>query len=131
MVADTHAELMEMVDIIGVDRRWLQNPGTVGEHFDIAQGKKKLAIAAGAVQISMSDLAAMCLDRRHRQEEYSVPMQTFQLSHRQPYWTIRPYFDLGSSPWDHPSNACNVPGYGRRSSPPPESMRRLNLLSPQ
>lgn len=48
--ADTHSELLEMVDKIGVKRRWLQAPPKASwVHFDIAKSKKALAIAAGAI----------------------------------------------------------------------------------
>jgi len=55
--ADTEAELLAMVDRIGVQRKWIQgHPTSIGKaknaswvHFDIAMSKKALAIAAGAV----------------------------------------------------------------------------------
>jgi hypothetical protein len=48
--ADTLPELLAMVDAIGVQRRWLQKPPKASwVHFDISFGKKKLAIARGAV----------------------------------------------------------------------------------
>jgi hypothetical protein len=68
--ADTLDELLDMVDTIGVQRKWLQRPDAcvTGEdlrykpdtryligmnaswvHFDIAKSKKVLAIAAGAI----------------------------------------------------------------------------------
>lgn len=55
--ADSEAELLAMVDRIGVDRKWIQgHPTSIGKakdaswvHFDIAMSKKALAIAAGAV----------------------------------------------------------------------------------
>lgn len=56
MIADTHQELLEMVDKIGVDRRWIQRGGTPGEHFDISLGKRKLAVANSAVEISSREL---------------------------------------------------------------------------
>ncbi|RWP88326.1 MAG: DUF4031 domain-containing protein [Mesorhizobium sp.] len=57
MWADTRAELFAMADRIGVQRKWFQRPaglGVVGmdatwEHFDIAQSKRALAVAAGAI----------------------------------------------------------------------------------
>ncbi len=64
MVADTHRELVEMADRIGVSRRWIQEAGHSGEHFDISLGKKKLAIESGAVEIPMRELATMTFDRR-------------------------------------------------------------------
>ena len=48
--ADTLDELLAMVDTIGVQRKWLQQPPKASwVHFDIALSKKKLALAHGAV----------------------------------------------------------------------------------
>lgn len=63
MMADTTHELLAMVDRIGVDRRWIQHPGTPREHFDIAASKRTLAIAAGAQVVTSRDLVRM---RRHK-----------------------------------------------------------------
>ncbi len=49
--ADTEAELMAMVDKIGVARKWVQRPPKASWlHFDIAKSKRALAVAAGAIQ---------------------------------------------------------------------------------
>lgn len=56
MVADTTAELLAMADLIGVDRKWIQDAGSYREHFDIALSKRALAVAAGAREVSMIDL---------------------------------------------------------------------------
>lgn len=58
MWADTREELFAMADRIGVARRWFQRPAGTGlpgmdaswEHFDIAQSKRALAVAAGALE---------------------------------------------------------------------------------
>lgn len=58
MWADTRDELFAMADRIGVARRWFQRPAGTGlpgmhaswEHFDIAQSKRALAVAAGAIE---------------------------------------------------------------------------------
>jgi hypothetical protein len=56
--ADTDAELLAMVDKLGVQRKWIQGHKTLSfgkhrdaswVHFDIALSKKALAIAAGAI----------------------------------------------------------------------------------
>lgn len=52
MVADTHHELVEMAQKIGVDQKWIQHPGTLREHFDIALSKRALAVKAGAREIT-------------------------------------------------------------------------------
>jgi hypothetical protein len=57
MIADTREELMQMVDKIGVKRKWIQYKETVHEHFDICLQKKKLAIKEGAIEISVRELA--------------------------------------------------------------------------
>ncbi|MFC4668180.1 DUF4031 domain-containing protein [Seohaeicola nanhaiensis] len=66
MVADTTAELLEMADRIGVASRWIQKAGTAHEHFDIAMSKRRLAVAAGAVEIDRRQLAQLL---RAKQEE--------------------------------------------------------------
>jgi hypothetical protein len=56
MYADTHAELVAMADAIGVARKWIQYQGhPVKEHFDIALGKRSLAIEKGAVATTLHD----------------------------------------------------------------------------
>ncbi|WP_158966197.1 DUF4031 domain-containing protein [Chachezhania sediminis] len=57
MVADTTAELLAMVDEIGVARRWIQALGTRREHFDICMSKRALAVKHGAVEIDRRKLA--------------------------------------------------------------------------
>lgn len=57
MVADSSDELHAMAARIGVSARWLQHGGTPREHFDICMSKRKLAIAAGAIEISVRQTA--------------------------------------------------------------------------
>lgn len=64
MMADTSEELLAMADQIGVARKWIQNPGTVREHFDIALSKKALAIKAGAIEVKKRDLGMLIRKRR-------------------------------------------------------------------
>jgi hypothetical protein len=56
MIADSNQELLDMVDRIGVQRKWIQFPGTAREHFDICLSKRNLAVAGGAIEISTKDL---------------------------------------------------------------------------
>lgn len=69
MVADTRDELLEMADKIGVARRWIQHPkaGRDRCHFDVAMSARAKAVAAGAIEMTMRDLAMMC--RRWREED--------------------------------------------------------------
>lgn len=59
MWADTDAELLAMVDAIGVQRKWIQGHPTLSfgkhrnaswVHFDIAKGKRAMAVERGAVE---------------------------------------------------------------------------------
>lgn len=51
MIADAPAELHAMADRIGVARKWFQDASKASfPHYDIAQAKKALAIAAGAIE---------------------------------------------------------------------------------
>lgn len=63
LMADTPEELLEMVDKIGVARRWIQKPGTRYEHFDICESKRALAIRKGAKAVTARDLVMI---RRQR-----------------------------------------------------------------
>lgn len=55
MGADTTEELLQMADTIGVARKWIQDPGTWREHFDIALSKRALAVKAGAIEITVRE----------------------------------------------------------------------------
>lgn len=64
MIADSTEELLAMADRIGVQRKWIQHSGTTREHFDIAMSKRRLAVEAGAVEVSRLQLGRIILDRR-------------------------------------------------------------------
>ena len=64
MFADSREELDAMADRIGVDRKWIQKPGDVREHYDIAKSKRALAIQYGAKVISMREVAELLRRRR-------------------------------------------------------------------
>lgn len=64
MIADTHDELIAMVDTIGVDRKWIQDAGTHTEHFDIALAKRTKAVRAGAIEITWRELGLKLRARR-------------------------------------------------------------------
>lgn len=63
LMADTTEELLEMVDKIGVQRKWIQYPGDPKEHFDIAMSKRMLAIENGAIEITMREMGEMTMER--------------------------------------------------------------------
>ena len=59
MIADTEAELHAMADRIGVLRKWYQ-----GDHYDITQSKRALAVAAGAIELSRMELGRKAIAAR-------------------------------------------------------------------
>ena len=64
LIADTHEELLNMVDLIGVDRKWIQYPGEDKEHFDICKSKRLLAIQNGAIPIASKELIKLIQAKR-------------------------------------------------------------------
>ena len=58
MVGDTLDELHAMADRIGIARKWFQ-ADTSWPHYDIALSKRALAVKAGAVELTWSELAMM------------------------------------------------------------------------
>ena len=52
MIADTSDELHAMARCIGVARRWCQYAGTSREHYDVCLSKRRIAVDAGAVEIT-------------------------------------------------------------------------------
>lgn len=63
MIADTSEELHAMATAIGVAHRWLQHGGTPREHFDIVLAKRRIAVKAGAMEITQRELASKTLAR--------------------------------------------------------------------
>ena len=63
MIADTTEELLDMVDKIGVQRKWIQDKGTYNEHFDICTTKKAKALKLGATAVSFMTLGRMLAKR--------------------------------------------------------------------
>lgn len=64
LFADSTEELLEFVDKIGVQRKWIQKQGTIREHFDICSSKRDKAIAIGAVQITYPGDVKTLIDKR-------------------------------------------------------------------
>lgn len=58
MGADTEAELHAMAAAIGVKRKWFQ-----GDHYDVCQQKKDLAIRAGAVEVTQRQMVRLVRGR--------------------------------------------------------------------
>ena len=70
MIADTDAELHAMADAIGVAQRWHQAPPAHDSHYDIALSKRTAAIGAGAVPVTLRQLACMAAVRR----QFGLPL---------------------------------------------------------
>jgi hypothetical protein len=64
LIADTEAELLEMVDKIGLNRKWHQHPGTYRSHFDVALVMRRRAVKHGAVEITIRELGEKLRARR-------------------------------------------------------------------
>lgn len=73
MIADTDDELHAMATRIGVARRWHQAPPKHDSHYDISISKRALAIAAGAVPVSLRTLACMSSYRRFSGQSLPAP----------------------------------------------------------
>ena len=74
MIADTRDELVAMAERIGVKRKWIQYPDTPKEHFDICWTKRKLAVQAGAIEVTMRELY---LRQRQKSGEAAPQMGLF------------------------------------------------------
>jgi hypothetical protein len=55
MLANDLDALHEMADRIGLKRAWFQGDKTFA-HYDLTASKRKLAVAAGAVEIELGDI---------------------------------------------------------------------------
>lgn len=66
MIASSDEELHAMADRIGVNRKWHQHPPKVRHsHYDICKSKRELAIAAGAIPVTMRQAGCMVARREH------------------------------------------------------------------
>lgn len=54
LFADTEAELHAFAARIGMRRSWFQDHGSV-KHYDLTQSRRRLAVAAGAIERSAFD----------------------------------------------------------------------------
>jgi len=69
MQADSREELDAMADRIGLKRSWIQYPDNpVKRHYDVTESRRAAAVAAGAVEIGMLELARMRRDWRRALE---------------------------------------------------------------
>lgn len=64
MIADSHEELMDMANQLGLKVEWLQHEGTPKEHFDIPVHKRAQAIRLGAKAVGMKELVRIIRSKR-------------------------------------------------------------------
>lgn len=81
MMADTTAELLDMVAQIGVNKKWIQDRGTYLEHFDISKRKKLMAIKKGARLISSRELVARMHMKRPVEERPEWAFRVLEVDH--------------------------------------------------
>ena len=71
MQADTPEELDAMADAIGLRRSWIQFPeDPIKRHYDVTRPRRAAAVALGAIEIGMLDLA-----RRRKQWKRELDAQ--------------------------------------------------------
>ncbi len=66
---DDLAELHELAQRIGLQRRWFQNKPWPRQHYDVTDSKRAQAIAAGAVPITWREAGRMIADARQARRE--------------------------------------------------------------
>ena len=64
LMADTHEELTEIADQLGLGR-WIQKPHTPQEHLDVCEAKRREAIKLGVKPVEKRELVEVV--RRKRQ----------------------------------------------------------------
>lgn len=64
LMADDPAELRAFATRLGLHRAWIQKAGTPLEHFDITSGKRRQAIALGAVEITYGEGGHLTMAKR-------------------------------------------------------------------
>lgn len=55
LVADTEAELHAMAGKLGLKRRWYQGNAST-PHYDVAKGKRVLAVSLGVIEITRQQM---------------------------------------------------------------------------
>lgn len=88
LFADTQDELHQFASRLGLRRSWFQDPTKTGKpfkakpgsraaqnwHYDVTEGKRRQAVALGAVEVSSHEAVAI-IDARHRAAMRSAPAQ--------------------------------------------------------
>ena len=65
-------ELLAFAERLGIEARWIQNPGTATEHFDVTEPTRQRALALGAVPIRYGRaVAAITMAKRAAGDQVS------------------------------------------------------------
>jgi hypothetical protein len=64
MLADNRKELDDMANKIGLNKKWIQYPGTYKEHYDICLQYKNKALKAGAIEINRKQVALLLRSKK-------------------------------------------------------------------
>lgn len=64
LIADTVDELHDFAQRIGLKRAWFQTGKSGLPHYDLTAGRRKQAVALGAVELTRRDMAARIADWR-------------------------------------------------------------------
>lgn len=72
LTADSHQELIDFAQLLGLRISWIQHVGLPSEHFDLTEGKRTLALRRGARAIS-ADQAVEYLIKRAQDARHLRP----------------------------------------------------------
>jgi hypothetical protein len=64
LTADSHEELVEFAEKIGLRPEWIQYEGTWKEHFDVTMTKRAEAVRQGAVEVDMYEHVQRMAEKR-------------------------------------------------------------------
>ena len=70
MIADSHSELIEFAEKVGIRKIHIQHEGTRKEHFDICQSHKNYALKIGAIEIGKRELIQILNERDYELYDY-------------------------------------------------------------
>lgn len=64
MIADTRQELLDIINKLGINPKYIQFKDDWKEHFDISFKKRQLAIELGAIEITYRQLGEKCISKK-------------------------------------------------------------------
>lgn len=64
LICDTHEELMNVGQILGLKLSWLQRPGMADEHFSLSEGRREMALMTGVNEATMLEMEKVIASKR-------------------------------------------------------------------